>query len=68
MNKPGWIACNVQLPPDGEVVQTIISDQHDERNEQQLKRQGRLWFFADGSMYVYYTPTHWKPITTTMKG
>lgn len=26
-------------------------------NEQTLKRRGRLWFFPDDSMYVYYTPT-----------
>lgn len=23
---------------------------------------GRLWFLADGSMYVYYTPTLWRPV------
>jgi hypothetical protein len=22
-----------------------------------------MWWFPDGSMYVYYTPTHWKPLT-----
>jgi hypothetical protein len=27
-----------------------------------LRRRGRLWFFSDMSMYVYYDPTHWKPI------
>ena len=25
-------------------------------------RQGHLWWFEDGSMYVYYRPTHWKPV------
>ena len=32
------------------------------RNEAPLKLhdRGRLWFFPDGSMYVYYTPTHWR--------
>jgi hypothetical protein len=25
-----------------------------------LKRQGNLWYTPDGSMYVYYTPTHWR--------
>jgi uncharacterized protein (DUF2126 family) len=24
-------------------------------------RRGRLWFFPDESMYVYYTPTDWMP-------
>jgi hypothetical protein len=23
--------------------------------------KGRLWFFADWSMYVYYTPAYWRP-------
>lgn len=22
----------------------------------------RLWFFPDMSMYVYYVPTHWRPL------
>lgn len=21
-----------------------------------------LWFLPDGSMYVYYTPTHWRSV------
>lgn len=48
------------LPPDGLVVETKISDEHGERNVQKLKRSGRLWWSPDGSMYVYYTPTHWR--------
>jgi hypothetical protein len=55
-----WIECVTQLPPDGKVVMTKIDDDHGERNQCLLKRQGRLWFVEDGSMYVYYTPTHWK--------
>lgn len=55
-----WIFCVSELPPDGEVVDTKIDDQDGLRNEGKLKRQGRLWFFPDGSMYVYYTPTHWR--------
>jgi hypothetical protein len=39
---------------------TKIDDERGVRNEQTLKRQGRLWFYPDDSMYVYYTPTHWK--------
>jgi hypothetical protein len=57
-----WIRCADKLPPDGEPVATKIDDANGVRNEQSLKRSGRLWFFTDGSMYVYYTPTHWKPI------
>jgi len=46
-----------------ELVMTKIDDEHGARNEAPLKRSGRLWFVADGSMYVYYQPTHWRPLT-----
>lgn len=58
-----WIPVAERLPPEGEVVETKIDDTDGIRNEQKLKRQGQLWFFADGSMYVYYTPTHWRPLS-----
>lgn len=48
--------------PENIPVMTKVHDEHGTRNEQPLKRQGRLWFFVDGSMYVYYTPTHFKPL------
>ncbi len=56
----GYIAVSEELPPDGEIVMTKIDDENGCRNEQKLKRQGNLWWFPDGSMYVYYRPTHWK--------
>lgn len=46
--------------PEGVVVETKIDDARGVRNEQRLIRKGRLWFFDDMSMYVYYTPTHWR--------
>lgn len=55
-----WIICADRLPPEREVVNTKIDDEKGERNEARLFRLGRLWFFPDGSMYVYYTPTHWR--------
>lgn len=58
----GWINTADALPDDGVTVNTVISDTHGTRNEARLKRSGNLWFFPDGSMYVYYTPTHWKAI------
>ncbi len=54
-----WISCRDQLPPEGADVLTKIHDAKGCRNEQRLKRRGRLWFFPDMSMYVYYEPTHW---------
>lgn len=48
------------LPEEGVVVKTKISDEKGERCYKLLQREGNLWFYPDGSMYVYYTPTHWK--------
>lgn len=56
-----WISVKERLPEDGKVVETKISDQHGQRNNQRLKRMGRLWFLPNGGIYVYYTPTHWRP-------
>lgn len=50
----------IALAPDGEIVETKIDDDAGERNNALLIRQGRMWFFPDKSMYVYYTPTHWR--------
>ena len=55
-----WHRVSENLPPEGVVVLTKISDHLGDRNETTLKRRGRLWFVPDGSMYVYYTPTHWQ--------
>lgn len=61
-----WTSCVDELPPLDEVVMTKIDDSQGCRNEQRLKRFQRspecrsLWFLPDGSMYVYYTPTHWR--------
>lgn len=55
-----WRKTSEQLPTEGIVVDTKIDDEHGCRNKQRLYRRGNLWYLADGSMYVYYTPTHWK--------
>ncbi len=49
-------------PPDDLIVETKIDDVHGVRNVQNLKRMGNLWFTPNGSMYVYYTPTHWREV------
>ena len=46
--------------PEGESVETAIIDARGQRNTQPMTRSGRLWFAGD--MYVYYTPTHWRPL------
>jgi len=47
------------------LVMTKIDDGKGVRNEQTMRRQGNLWFA--GSMYVYYTPTHWRELTMIEK-
>jgi hypothetical protein len=56
-----WTRCSDALPADDQVVMTRIDDAQGVRNEQTLKRRGNLWWTPDGEIYVYYTPTHWKP-------
>lgn len=55
-----WIPCSDRLPENDEVVETKIDDASGARNQQELRRHNRLWFFPDVSMYVYYEPTHWR--------
>ena len=57
-----WISITDRLPEEGVLVKTKIDDESGVRNIAKLKRQGNLWFTADGKMYVYYTPTHWFPL------
>jgi hypothetical protein len=55
-----WIRVNERLPAEGVLVETKISDKQSERNLQVLQRRKNLWFHPEGTMYVYYTPTHWR--------
>ncbi len=57
-----WIKTACKLPTENKVVETKIDDGKGCRNMQKLMRIKNLWFFPDGSMYVYYTPTHWREI------
>lgn len=59
----GWIKTSFMLPNEGEEVFTKIDDENGCRNITSLVHQGSLWFLPNGSMYVYYSPTHWKPMT-----
>ena len=47
-------------PPEGYQVMTKIHDENGIRCEQRLIYKNKLWWEPDMSMYVYYTPTHWK--------
>ena len=55
-----WISVKDRLPETNRLVETKIDDELGERNVQNLRRSGRLWFLPDGEMYVYYSPTHWR--------
>ncbi len=63
-----WIECKRRLPEKGVEVMTKIHDADGLRNEQSLTLKQRnessrpMWWLPDGSMYVYYTPTHWRPL------
>ena len=53
----------ISTAPEGvEVLTAIIEPKREQRNTASLIRKGRLWFFPDMSMYVYYAPTHWRAI------
>lgn len=58
----------IETAPLGVIVETKIDDPNGVRNVQTLKALQRdpscrvMWYFPDGSMYVYYTPTHWRHV------
>lgn len=55
-----WRSVTTDYPPKNTVIETKIDDEKGERNRATLKHDGNLWWFPDGSMYVYYVPTHWR--------
>ena len=54
-----WVKISDEHPPVGRVLNTKISDESGDRNEQELIFKDNLWWLPDMSMYVYYRPTHW---------
>lgn len=54
-----WKSIKEENPPENKVLKTKVDDEKDVRNEQDLIKDGNLWFMPDYKMYVYYTPTHW---------
>lgn len=62
MSDKDWRIITQAEPKNGVEVETKIDDGRGVRNVTTLKRQNNLWFFPDMSMYVYYTPTHWREI------
>lgn len=58
MGEPEWHP--ISTAPVSVKVWTKIDDANGVRNVQRLVRQGGLWWTPDLSLYVYYTPTHWR--------
>lgn len=58
--RDGWRPA-ADAPEGVEVMTKIDGDEWGARNIQSLVRRGRLWWTPDLRMYVYYTPTHWRP-------
>ena len=64
----------ISTAPLGVEVETKIEDARGEGNVQSLTAIQRtpesrvMWFFPDMSMYVYYTPTHWRHKQPTSHG
>jgi hypothetical protein len=55
-----WTRVSDQPPPERVLVETISPG----GMQQTLVRHGRLWFVDERlSMYVYYEPHYWRPIT-----
>jgi len=52
----------ISTAPENKPVMTKIDDERGVRNETLLMRRKHLWWYPDGSMYVYYTPTHWRQV------
>ena len=61
----GWQ--DIETAPEGVEVETKIDDENGCRNQWSLIRRGKLWFYPDESMYVYYQPTHWRPLPNPPK-
>lgn len=55
-----WNITKYTVPTSPVPINTMISDENGIRNQQKLIYDKGLWWTTDKSMYVYYTPTHWK--------
>ena len=60
---------DISTAPEDIEIMTKIDDAHGERCVQSLVKRTRIpgktspmFWLTDGSMYVYYTPTHWRHV------
>jgi hypothetical protein len=52
-----WTPTDEGMPPEGVVVDAIGPDD----GRLRLMWKGRLWRFADGSPFLFFTPAYWRP-------
>lgn len=52
----------IETAPENILIDTRIDDERGCRNHQPLIKNNQYWFHEKKTMYVYYTPTHWRPI------
>lgn len=57
-----WTRCEHILPPNGVVVQTKLDEDDGVYIERLAKRHETFWFMTSGAVYMFYTPTHWRPL------
>lgn len=57
-----WIKTTDKLPERNVVVETKMDDFEGTSKNRKLKLIGCLWYTPDEGMYVYYSPTHWRPV------
>ena len=57
-----WKRVSDSKPDKGVLVATKCEDENGTRNEQNMTYDSNLWFA--GSTYTYYSPTHWRLLTT----
>lgn len=55
-HKAHWTPTTRALPTTDTPVETITPG----GDQRTLRYHSGLWWLPDGSMYVYFTPTHWR--------
>ena len=55
-----WVPTSSRFPAEGTMVETKIDKGGVVRNVARLRYHSNLWWTGD--MYVYYRPTHWRPV------
>ena len=57
-----WNRTQYRQPENDTIVEVKIDDEQSDRMHGKLRYRDQMWWTRDGKMYVYYVPTHWKPI------